>query len=89
VSQPSLWEDCNAYSLAQRYGSKARIFGRAHFCRSNGDFFPAIFLVVVEQLVMMEGSTFFEVAPPRTERLIEGQVQPIRARMKFQPFKWG
>lgn len=29
---------CFTYSRAQRYGSNARILGRAHVCRLNGDF---------------------------------------------------
>ena len=30
------------YSRAQRYGSNAKIFGRAHFDKSNADFLEAI-----------------------------------------------
>lgn len=30
------------YSRAQRYGSNARILGRAHFCRLNGEFREAM-----------------------------------------------
>lgn len=30
------------YSRAQRYGSNARMLGRAHVCRLNGDFVGAI-----------------------------------------------
>lgn len=30
------------YSRAQRYGSKPRIFARAHVCRLNGEVFEAI-----------------------------------------------
>jgi len=70
-------ENCSSYSRAQRYGSKARILGRAHVCRLKGDFFPAIFYVVVEQLVMMEGHNFLEVAASENGKAD----QPISTRL--------
>ena len=43
MSQVAQMKDWKSYSRAHRYGSNARMLGRAHFCRSNGNFFSDIF----------------------------------------------
>jgi hypothetical protein len=72
----SVWrrirEKAESYSRAQRYGSNARILGRAHVFKSNADFKEAILCGVGVEIwigsMIMEGLNFFEVNP-RSQQL--------------------
>jgi len=48
------------YSRAQRYGSNAKMLGRAHVCRSKGNFVGAIIRLVLVKMSLSDYDSMFE-----------------------------